>query len=222
MDRVQRGEFTMIKTLHQAVLRGDLDAARAMTSQALADGVSPAEILDDTLITAMEIVGQEFELGERFIPEMLVSAEAMKAAMGVLRPKLTASGVSSRGKIVIGTVEGDLHDIGKDLVATMLEGSGFEVFDLGVEATAQQFVDAVKEHAPNVVGMSALLTTTMVFMPEVVRALEEAGVRGSVKVIVGGAPVTADFAREIAADGYAEDAASAVTLVKSLIADPKT
>jgi len=212
----------MIEALREAVLKGDLGVARAMTSQALADGVSPAKILDDTLIAAMEIVGEEFETGERFIPEMLVSAEAMKAAMSVLRPELAATGVPSRGKIVIGTVEGDLHDIGKDLVATMLEGAGFEVVDLGVEATAQQFVDAVKENAPDVVGMSALLTTTMVFMPEVVRALEEAGVRSQVKIVVGGAPVTAEFAREIAADGYADDAASAVTLVKSLISGPRT
>ncbi|HEX16246.1 MAG TPA: cobalamin-binding protein, partial [Deltaproteobacteria bacterium] len=173
--------------------------------------------LNEALIPAMEIVGREYEEGERYVPEMLISAEAMKAAMGVLRPRLVETGVRLKGKVVIGTVEGDLHDIGKNLVAMMLEGAGFEVIDLGVEVTAERFVQAVREHKPDVLGMSALLTTTMIHMPEVIEALKEAGLREEVKVIVGGAPVTQEYAEKIGADGYAPDAASAVEVVKRLL-----
>ncbi len=206
----------MLNLLKEAVLKGDMTEAAELTSQALEDGVSPGEILSDGLIATMDIVGQEFESGIRFIPEMLVSAEAMKSAMEILRPQLIASGIESRGKVVIGTVEGDLHDIGKDLVATMLEGAGYDIVDLGVEVTAGQFVEAVQKHSPDVVAMSALLTTTMVFMPGVIQALQDAGLRDSVRVVIGGAPVTRDYAEEIGADGYADDAPTAVALVKSL------
>ena len=206
----------MLNLLKEAVLKGDMTEAAKLTSQALEDGVSPGEILSDGLIATMDIVGQEFESGIRFIPEMLVSAEAMKSAMEILRPQLIASGIESRGKVVIGTVEGDLHDIGKDLVATMLEGAGYDIVDLGVEVTAGQFVEAVQKHSPDVVAMSALLTTTMVFMPGVIQALQDAGLRDSVRVVIGGAPVTRDYAEEIGADGYADDAPTAVALVKSL------
>jgi 5-methyltetrahydrofolate--homocysteine methyltransferase len=180
-------------------------------------GIEPGKILNEALVPAMEIVGREYEDGERYVPEMLISAEAMKAAMEVLRPKLVETGVQLRGKVVIGTVEGDLHDIGKNLVAMMLEGAGFEVIDLGVEVTADRFVQAVREHKPDVLGMSALLTTTMIHMPEVIEALKEAGLREKVKVIVGGAPVTQEFAEKIGADGYAPDAASAAEVVKKLL-----
>ena len=167
----------------------------------------------------MDVVGREYEEGERYIPEMLISAEAMKAAMEVLRPKLVETGAKPRGKVVIGTVEGDLHDIGKNLVAMMLEGAGFEVIDLGVEVTAKQFVHAVGEHKPDILGMSALITTTMVHMPEVIEALKQTGLRNKVKVMVGGAPITQEYADEIGADGYAPDAASAVELAKRLVGE---
>jgi 5-methyltetrahydrofolate--homocysteine methyltransferase len=207
----------MLNEIRDAVLQGDLDAAREGTERALAAGVAPAEILNKALISAMDEVGQEYESGIRFIPEMLVSAEAMKSAMAILRPALTSAGVLPRGRIVLGTVEGDLHDIGKDLVGMMLEGAGFQVIDLGVEVTAQRFVEAVREHRPDLVGMSALLTTTMIHMPEVIAALRESGLRSSVKVMVGGAPVTEDYALEIGADGFAEDAAGVVKLAVRLV-----
>jgi len=164
----------------------------------------------------MDIVGEEYEKGERYVPEMLMSAEAMKSAMVVLKPLLVEAGVEACGKLVIGTVEGDLHDIGKDLVAMMVEGAGFEVINLGAEITAEQFVNAVKEHKPNIIGMSALLTTTMIHMPDVIDALKHVGLRDQVKVMIGGAPVTQSYADKIGADGYAPDAANAVKLAITL------
>jgi len=207
----------MLEELKRAVLSGDDERAAELTKKALEEGIEPGKILNEALIPAMEIVGREYEEGERYVPEMLISAEAMKAAMGVLRPRLVETGVRLKGKVVIGTVEGDLHDIGKNLVAMMLEGAGFEVIDLGVEVTAERFVQAVREHKPDVLGMSALLTTTMIHMPEVIEALKEAGLREEVKVIVGGAPVTQEYAEKIGAGGYAPDAANAVAVVKKLL-----
>jgi len=207
----------MLEELKRAVLSGDDERAAELTKKALEEGIEPGKVLNEALIPAMEIVGREYEEGERYVPEMLISAEAMKAAMGVLRPRLVETGVRLKGKVVIGTVEGDLHDIGKNLVAMMLEGAGFEVIDLGVEVTAERFIQAVREHKPDVLGMSALLTTTMIHMPEVIEALKEAGLREEVKVIVGGAPVTQEYAEKIGADGYAPDAASAVAVVKKLL-----
>jgi len=207
----------MLEELKRAVLSGDDERAAELTKKALEEGIEPGKILNEALIPAMEIVGREYEEGERYVPEMLISAEAMKAAMEVLRPRLMETGVRLKGKVVIGTVEGDLHDIGKNLVAMMLEGAGFEVIDLGVEVTAERFIQAVREHKPDVLGMSALLTTTMIHMPEVIEALKEAGLREEVKVIVGGAPVTQEYAEKIGADGYAPDAASAVEVVKRLL-----
>ncbi len=207
----------MLDDLKQAVLEGEQEQAIELTQKALEGGTDASTILNDALIAAMDIVGAEYERGDRYVPEMLISAEAMKGAMGILRPKLTEAGVKSRGKIVLGTVEGDLHDIGKNLVTMMLEGAGFEVEDLGIEVPAKQFVDAVREHEPEILGMSALLTTTMVHMPDVIKALEEAGLRDKVKVILGGAPVTQEYADKIGADGYAADAASAVDLAKRLV-----
>ena len=207
----------MLEELKRAVLSGDDERAAELTKKALEEGIEPGKVLNEALIPAMEIVGREYEEGERYVPEMLISAEAMKAAMEVLRPRLMETGVRLKGKVVIGTVEGDLHDIGKNLVAMMLEGAGFEVIDLGVEVTAERFIQAVREHKPDVLGMSALLTTTMIHMPEVIEALKEAGLREEVKVIVGGAPVTQEYAEKIGADGYAPDAASAVAVVKKLL-----
>jgi len=209
----------MLEELKQAVLEGDTEKAVQLTERALSEGVDAGKILNEALVAAMDIVGKEYERGDRYVPEMLISAEAMKAAMEVLRPKLVEAGVKARGKVVIGTVEGDLHDIGKNLVAMMLEGAGFEVTDLGTEVTAEKFVQAVKEHRPDILGMSALLTTTMTHMPEVIEALKREGLRDGIKVMVGGAPVTQEYAEKIGADGYAPDAASAVELAKRLVGE---
>ena len=206
----------MLDKIKQAVLAGEMEDIAELTNQALAQGIEARQILDQALTPAMDIVGKEYEDGERYVPEMLISAETMKGAVTILKPLLAEAGVKARGKLVIGTVEGDLHDIGKDLVAMMVEGAGFEVINLGAEITAEQFVNAVKEHKPNIIGMSALLTTTMLHMPEVIDALKQAGLRDQVKVMIGGAPVTQSYADEIGADGYAPDAASATKLAKSL------
>ena len=207
----------MIEAIKQAVLDGDRAKVIEQTAAALDAGKQPKEILDQALTPAMDIVGEEYERGDRYVPEMLISAEAMKGAMKTLRPLLAEAGVEPRGRVVIGTVEGDLHDIGKDLVVMMLEGAGFEVSDLGVEVSSESFVEAVQETHPNILAMSALLTTTMTYMPTVVDALKNAGLRNGVRVIVGGAPVTQAFADQIGADGYAPDAASAVKLAVSLL-----
>ena len=206
----------MIDTIKQAVLEGDRQKVAELTAAALEEGTEPKEILDQALTPAMDIVGEEYERGDRYVPEMLISAEAMKGAMAKLRPLLADAGVEPRGRIVIGTVEGDLHDIGKDLVAMMLEGAGFEVVNLGVEVSAETFVEAVRERKPGLIAMSALLTTTMTYMPVVIDALKSAGLRSQVKVMVGGAPVTQPYADEIGADGYGPDAAAAVKLAVAL------
>jgi len=193
----------------------DKEVAR-LVQESLDKGITPEEILSGGLIAGMDEVGRDFKAGDLFVPEVLVAARAMHAGMGVLRPLLAESGVPSAGKYVIGTVQGDLHDIGKNLVKMMLEGAGFETIDLGVDVRPDAFVDAVREHQPNLLGMSALLTTTMVQMKTIIEALEEAGLRDSVKIMVGGAPVTAAFAEQIGADAYAPDAASAVDTARSL------
>ncbi len=207
----------MLDAIKQAVLDGEMEQAVELTEKAISLGLKAQQILDESLTPAMDIVGQEYENGDRYVPEMLISAESMKGALAKLKPLLADAGVQPRGRIVIGTVEGDLHDIGKDLVAMMLEGAGLEVINLGVEVTADTFVHAIKEHKPNILGMSALLTTTMIHMPEVIERLKEAGLRDQVKVIIGGAPVTQEYAAKIGADGYAADAASATKLAVSII-----
>jgi len=207
----------MLDKIRQAVLAGEMEGIAELTNQALAQGIGAREILDQALTPAMDIVGEEYERGDRYVPEMLISAETMKGSVTVLKPLLVEAGVKARGKVVIGTVEGDLHDIGKDLVAMMLEGAGFEVVNAGVEVTAEEFLKAAKEHEPNIIGMSALLTTTMIHMPEIIEGLKQAGLRDSIKVIIGGAPVTQAYADKIGADGYAPDAASATKLAKSLV-----
>jgi len=207
----------MLDKIKQAVLAGEMEGITELTNQALAQGIGARDILDQALTPAMDIVGEEYERGERYVPEMLISAETMKGSVAVLKPLLAEAGVEACGKVVIGTVEGDLHDIGKDLVAMMLEGAGFEVVNLGTEVTAQEFLKAAKEHNPDIIGMSALLTTTMIHMPEVIDALQQAGLREQIKVMIGGAPVTQGYADKIGADGYAPDAASATKLAKSLL-----
>lgn len=205
-----------LQQLARKLIAGDASEVRRLTQEAVDEGVSPKEILNRGLIAGMEVVGVRFKNNEIFVPEVLISARAMKAAMEILRPLLTSTGVKSRGKVVMGTVKGDLHDIGKNLVSMMLEGAGFEVIDLGISVSPQQFLAAVREHEPHVVGMSALLTTTMIGMKDVVEQLRQAA-GDKVKAIIGGAPVTQRFADEIGADGYAPDATSAVELVKRLL-----
>jgi 5-methyltetrahydrofolate--homocysteine methyltransferase len=195
---------------------GKAEEVAELVQKALDQEMAPAEILSGGLIAGMDEVGRDFKAGDLFVPEVLIAARAMKAGMDVLRPLLAESDVPSAGKYVIGTVQGDLHDIGKNLVRMMLEGAGFETVDLGTDVQPDAFVDAVREHQPNIVGMSALLTTTMVNMRTTVEALEEAGLRDSVKIMIGGAPVTAAFAEEVGADAYAPDAASAVDLARHL------
>ncbi|MCX7671339.1 MAG: corrinoid protein [Anaerolineae bacterium] len=206
-----------MEAIYQAVLDGNAPAAKAGVEKALAEGIAPDVILKEGLIAAMAEVGRLFEENEYFVPEMLVSARAMQNGLSVLKPHLAEAGAQPTGKVVIGTVKGDLHDIGKNLVAMMLEGAGFEIVDLGTDVSPEKFVKAVLEQKPQIVGMSALLTTTMPAMGTTVKALLEAGVRDQVKVMIGGAPVTDAFAKQIGADGYAPDASSAVRLAKSLI-----
>jgi len=209
--------MALYEDLKVAVIDMEVERAVELTKKALDEGKKAEDIMNSSLVLAMDIVGEQYDKGEKYVPEMLLSAKAMKAAMELLRPLLVESGVKMRGKIAIGTVEGDLHDIGQNLVSMMLEGAGFEVINLGAETPADTFVESVKENKPDIVGMSALLTTTMLHMPEVIDALKEAGLRDQVKVMIGRAPVTQEYADEIGADGYAPDAASAVKLANKLL-----
>ena len=206
-----------IEQLRAAVINGDAKSAAALTSEALRDGVPPQYLVDAALVPAMDEAGRLFEAGEFFVPELLVASRALQASQSIITPLLAATGATSRGKIVIGTVKGDLHDIGKNLVVALLQGGGFDVVDLGADVAPDAFVAAVRDHAPDVVGLSALLTTTMLQMQQTIGALAAAGVREHVKVIVGGAPVTQRFADQVGADGYADNAAAAVTLARSLV-----
>lgn len=211
----------LLEVVRKAVLEGKAPVVEEAVKSALANGIAAENVLVEGLIAAMDEVGRLFEEGEFFVPEMLVAARAMQAGLAVLKPRLVASGVPSAGSVVIGTVQGDLHDIGKNLVAMMLEGGGFEVVDLGTDVAPGRFVQAVQQRCPEVVAMSALLTTTMTAMQTTIRALEDAGLRDRVKVVVGGAPVTPAFAETIGADGYAPDAGAAVRVVKSLLSGRK-
>ena len=203
--------------VYEAILDGNANAATAETQAAVDAGVSAPEILQQACIPAMTEVGRLFEIGEIFVPQMLISARAMKMSLEILKPLLVDSEVQTVGKVVIGTVAGDLHDIGKNLVAIMLEGAGFEIIDLGTDTSPEAFVDAVQEHKPDLLGMSALLTTTLPGIGETIEALTKAGVRGNIKIIIGGAPVTQEFANKVGADGFAPDAGSAPRLAKSLL-----
>ncbi|MBK7930302.1 MAG: corrinoid protein [Bryobacterales bacterium] len=205
-----------LRTLHDAILEGNAKQAAALTQEALAEGLAPLDIIQQAMVPAMDEVGRRFECEEYFVPELLLSARAMKAALEPVRPLLVASGMQPVGRVVIGTVKGDLHDIGKNLVAALLEGGGFEVIDLGADVPAQKFVDAVQSSGAGIVALSALLTVTMPSMKSTIEALDHAGVRSRVKVIVGGAPVTQQFADQIGADGYSENATAAVALARRL------
>ena len=203
-----------LRELHDAIIRGDAKATHAVTEQALAEGIDPLKLVNDCMIPAMDEVGRRFECSEYFVPELLISARAMKAALELIRPLLTARGDKPVGRVAIGTVKGDLHDIGKNLVASLLEGGGFEVIDLGVNVSPERFIATVKEKNANIIAMSALLTTTMPAMKTTIEALKQAGIRDQVKVLIGGAPITQKYAEEIGADGYSENAVGAVALAK--------
>ena len=211
----------MLDDLRQSVIDGDMNRTQELVQMAIAENVPAEQILKEGLISAMAEVGRMFECGEFFVPEMLIAARAMKSGLTLLRPHLIAANVQAVGKVIIGTAAGDLHDIGKNLVGMMLEGAGFEVIDLGVDVTPEKYVQAVREHHPDIVACSALLTTTMLCMKDLILALHKAGLRGQVKVMIGGAPITEDYARDIGADLYAPDAASAAARAKELIFELK-
>ena len=207
----------MLEQLSTAILQGRAEATPDLVEQALDEGLAPKTILDEGMVLGMNEVSVRFKRGDMYVPEVLMSADAMHAGLEVLRPELTATGASLSGKIVLGTVEGDLHDIGKNLVAMMCEGAGFEVINLGFNVKPERFVTAIKEHQPQIVGMSALLTTTMRSMGHTVRAIEESGLRDRVKIMVGGAPVDQAFAQRIGADGYGSNAPAAADLAKQFL-----
>lgn len=207
----------IFEQLSTTVIEGNNDNAAQLVQQGLDEGLTAKEILDNGLVAGMSEVGVRFKRGDMFVPEVLMSAETMQAALFVLRPHLISSGTRLIGTIVVGTVKGDLHDIGKNLVGMMCEGAGFEVIDLGFNVDPQRFVTAIKEHQPDIVGMSALLTTTMRAMGYTIKAIEEAGLRQNVKIMVGGAPVDADFATRIGADGYGSNAVGGQELAKQFM-----
>lgn len=207
-----------LDSLYNAILKGQLEESVRLTNEAVSAAVPPHDIIDNYMTKAMEEVGKRFENHQAFVPELLLAGRAMKGALEVLKPHLSGDASSHIGKVVIGTVKGDLHDIGKNLVASMMEGCGFEVINLGINISAETFVQAVKEHQPDILCMSALLTTTMGYMGEVIEALKASGLRDRVKVMVGGAPVSAAFASQIGADGYTENANAAVCFAKTLVA----
>jgi len=204
--------------LYDAILTGNAKKAEQITKAAMEAGTDPTELVRKYMIPAMDEVGKRFECNEYFVPELLIAARAMKTSLTIITPLLAAKGAEPAGRVVIGTVQGDLHDIGKNLVASMLEGGGFQVVDLGVDVPPQKFVDAAKEKEGTILALSALLTTTMTMMKSVVEALKQAGIREKTRVIIGGAPITQQYADEIGADGYSDNASGAVALARKLIA----
>ena len=206
-----------LQELSDSVISGNAPKTEELTKLAIGEGVEPAKILNDGLIAAMGVVGEKFKNNEFYVPEMLIAARAMKLGLKVLKPLLVETGIKPIGIFVVGTVKGDLHDIGKNLVAMMMEGAGFQVVDLGVDVSPEKYIAAVKEHSAELVGISALLTTTMVNMQQVVDSFKAEGLKESVKIMVGGAPLTQNYADEIGADGFAPDAGSVVDLAKKLI-----
>jgi len=206
-----------LQDLAQSVEQGQVQKVSGLTQQLLDSGVSPKIILNDGLIAGMTVVGEKMRSGEMYLPEVLQSASAMHGSLKILKPHLVREGAQSRGKIMVGTVKGDMHDIGKNLVSIMLQGAGFDIVDLGLNVSAQKFVEAISAHQPAILGLSAMLTTTMLNMKTTIEAINAAGLRSSVKVIIGGAPVSQKFADEIGADGYARDAVLAVDKVKQLL-----
>jgi 5-methyltetrahydrofolate--homocysteine methyltransferase len=206
----------LLKKISLSIENGDSSTVKELVKKALELNLSPEDILNNALIKGMNVVGKKFKENEVFIPEVLIATRAMKAGMDIIRPYLAEQALRSRGKIIIGTVKGDLHDIGKKIVIVMLEKEGYEIIDLGIDVAKEKFVKEIKKERPQLVGMSALLTTTMGYMREVIEAVEKEGLRKSVKIIIGGAPITQSYATEIRADGYAKDAQAAVTLVNHL------
>jgi 5-methyltetrahydrofolate--homocysteine methyltransferase len=208
---------SILESIYSAVIDGEMDIVRQNTKIALDLGIDPAEILDSCLIKAMSEVGHRFECGEFYVPEMLIAARAMQAGMAILKPHLAVGNIKSKGKVLIGTVKGDLHDIGKNLVSMMLEGAGFEIKDLGTDVSADKFLMSIREYQPDILALSALLTTTMPYMKTTIDALEADGLREKVKILIGGAPVTEAYAKQIGADGYSSDASRAASLASSLM-----
>ena len=208
----------ILNSLYEAIVKGNLAEAVESTNKAIAEGQEPQIIINDYMSKAMEEIGSRFEQGKAFVPELLMAARAMKGALELLKPLLAGNNSTRLGTVVIGTVKGDLHDIGKNLVASMLEGCGFEVINLGVDISSEKFVQSIREHNANILCLSALLTTTMGYMKDIITTLEKEGLREQVKVMIGGAPVNSDFAEKISADGYSSNANAAVTLAKSLMA----
>ena len=206
-----------LNELYEAILGGKLEQAQAVTQQAIAEGIEPQSIINDYMVKGMEEIGARFEAGKAFVPNLLMSARAMKGCLELLKPLLKGDNSTSAGRVVIGTVKGDLHDIGKNLVASMLEGCGFEVINLGVDVSSDKFIDAAKANHADIICMSALLTTTMNYMKEVIAAVKASGLRDQVKVMVGGAPLNNDFAVAIGADGYSSNANDAVALARRLV-----
>jgi corrinoid protein of di/trimethylamine methyltransferase len=211
-----------MKPLYDAIVIGDAQATRLLIEQALASRTEPLDLVNEAMMPAMSEVGRRFETNDYFVPQLLRSARAMKTAMALLRPLLVAGGTRSLGRVVIGTVAGDVHDIGKHLVAAMLEGAGFEVFDLGTSISAERFISAAREHNAQIVGLSALLTTTMSSIQTTIEAMQAAGVRSQFRILVGGAPVTQKFAQEIGADGFSNGASGAVVAAKLVLGLPAT
>ena len=207
-----------LEIIQDHIINGKVDAIEVDVQAALDAGIPPETILNEGMVTAMDEVGALFEDGEYFVPEMLIAANTMQTGLAILKPLLIESGIEPSGRIVIGTVQGDLHDIGKNLVAMMLEGGGFRVIDLGTDVSPEEFVNAIRDHNPDLIGLSALLTTTMQKMKETVSMIEESGLRDQVKILVGGAPVTEAFAKQIGVEGYAPDASKAVVVAKQLVA----
>ena len=212
-----REDMATTEELYEAILNGDNKGSVSITREGLDAGVAPQALIDEAMIPAMAEVGRRFEEEEYFVPELLLAARAMKAALAILRPLLSESGAEPVGRVVVGTVQGDLHDIGKNLVAAMLEGAGFDIVDLGADVSPTQFVEAVRDSGAGLVGLSALLTVTMPSMKTTVEELEKAGLRDQVKVLVGGAPLSSDYAKEIGADAYADNASAAVRTARQLI-----
>jgi len=207
-----------LKALAEALIVGNAPKVKEMTEAAIAEGLHPAIIVNEGLIAGMSVIGQRFKNNEIYVPEVLIAARAMHAGLNLLKPLLAEKKVQPLARIILGTVKGDLHDIGKNLVAMMLEGAGFEIIDLGIDVSPEKFVEAVRTHQPQHLAMSALLTTTMPSMKDTIEALKTAGLRDQVKVMIGGAPVTQNYADQVGADGYSPDAASAVELAKALMA----
>ena len=210
---------TLLENIKQAVIDSDAETIPVLTEKAIKEGFEPLEIIDTALVAGMQVVGEKYECGDYFLPHLIISASGMKKAMEILKPHLQSRNqeIEKAGTVVIGTVQGDIHEIGKTLVATILSANGFEVHDLGVDVSIEKFIEAIREHNANVVGLSALLTTTMTVQRDIIEALKEHGLRDKVKVIIGGAPVNKDWAEKIGADGFADDAIRAVAVLKDLL-----